>query len=87
MAGELQQQEQHLHPDLHLACELTSEQVTAPALRVVREAAEPDLAAAELAAGQFLEALGISTDSESLRGTPGGWPAPTPNCSAPAPST
>ncbi|ALC24785.1 GTP cyclohydrolase I [Streptomyces pristinaespiralis] len=71
MAGELQQQEQHLHPDLHLACELTSEQVTAPALRVVREAAEPDLAAAELAAGQFLEALGISTDSESLRGTPG----------------
>ncbi|EDY62725.1 GTP cyclohydrolase I [Streptomyces pristinaespiralis ATCC 25486] len=40
-------------------------------MRVVREAAEPDLAAAELAAGQFLEALGISTDSESLRGTPG----------------
>ncbi|MFC7328916.1 GTP cyclohydrolase I [Marinactinospora rubrisoli] len=30
-----------------------------------------DLAAAELAAGRFLEALGISTDSESLRGTPG----------------
>jgi GTP cyclohydrolase I len=30
-----------------------------------------DPAAAELAAGQFLEALGISTDSESLRGTPG----------------
>jgi GTP cyclohydrolase IA len=31
----------------------------------------PDLAAAELAAGQFLQALGVSLDSESLRGTPG----------------
>src|SRR5215472_8675770 len=31
----------------------------------------PDLAAAELAAGQFLQALGITLDSESLRGTPG----------------
>ncbi len=31
----------------------------------------PDLAAAELAAGRFLQALGISLDSESLRGTPG----------------
>ncbi|NUW35522.1 GTP cyclohydrolase I FolE [Nonomuraea sp. SMC257] len=30
-----------------------------------------DLAAAELAAGQFLEALGIHLDNESLRGTPG----------------
>ncbi|MDT3397946.1 GTP cyclohydrolase I FolE [Streptomyces sp. B1866] len=30
-----------------------------------------DLAAAERAAGQFLRALGISTASESLRGTPG----------------
>ena len=30
-----------------------------------------DLAAAELAAGQFLQALGVSLDSESLRGTPG----------------
>ncbi|MFF6997307.1 GTP cyclohydrolase I FolE [Streptomyces sp. NPDC008313] len=29
------------------------------------------MAAAEEAAGQFLRALGISTDSESLRGTPG----------------
>ena len=30
-----------------------------------------DLRAAELAAGQFLEALGISLDTESLRDTPG----------------
>jgi len=31
----------------------------------------PDLAAAELAAGQFLQSLGVALDSESLRGTPG----------------
>jgi GTP cyclohydrolase I len=31
----------------------------------------PDLAAAELAAGQFLQALGVTLDTESLRGTPG----------------
>ncbi|MGW2830385.1 GTP cyclohydrolase I FolE [Streptomyces sp. NPDC001286] len=44
----------------------------APALRVVSPAEqETDLAAAEQAAAQFLRALGISTDSESLRGTPG----------------
>ncbi|QTD96096.1 GTP cyclohydrolase I FolE [Streptomyces cyanogenus] len=42
-----------------------------PALRVVHEAGGIDLAAAERAAGQFLEALGVSTASESLRGTPG----------------
>jgi GTP cyclohydrolase I len=30
-----------------------------------------DLASAELAAGEFLRALGIELDSESLRGTPG----------------
>jgi len=30
-----------------------------------------DLAAAELAAGQLLKALGVALDSESLRGTPG----------------
>ncbi|MGW7454873.1 GTP cyclohydrolase I FolE [Streptomyces sp. NPDC054787] len=42
-----------------------------PPLRVAHDAGGVDLAAAELAAGQFLEALGISTDSESLRGTPG----------------
>ena len=42
------------------------------ALRVVRES-EPDidLAAAERAAGQFLAALGVELDSESLRETPG----------------
>lgn len=32
---------------------------------------EPDLARAELAAGEFLAALGISLDSEHLRATPG----------------
>jgi GTP cyclohydrolase I len=42
-----------------------------PALRVVHESEGIDLAAAEAAAGQFLNALGISTASESLRGTPG----------------
>ncbi|WP_251096924.1 GTP cyclohydrolase I FolE [Streptomyces sp. Caat 7-52] len=42
-----------------------------PALRVVHEADGIDLAAAEAAAGRFLTALGISTTSESLRGTPG----------------
>ncbi len=40
-------------------------------VRVTHQAGDVDLAAAELAAGQFLQALGISTDSESLRGTPG----------------
>ncbi|MGW3356919.1 hypothetical protein ACWDFL_16070 [Streptomyces bungoensis] len=42
-----------------------------PALRVVHEPEGIDLAAAEAAAARFLEALGISTASESLRGTPG----------------
>ncbi|AIJ22154.1 GTP cyclohydrolase I FolE [Amycolatopsis methanolica] len=42
------------------------------ALRVVHEPAEGvDLATAELHAAQFLEALGVSLESESLRGTPG----------------
>ncbi|MGW2634993.1 GTP cyclohydrolase I FolE [Streptomyces chattanoogensis] len=46
--------------------------IPAPAaLPVVHEADGIDLAAAERAAGQFLHALGIRTDSESLRGTPG----------------
>ncbi|GLX08715.1 MULTISPECIES: GTP cyclohydrolase I FolE [Microbispora] len=41
------------------------------ALRVIDEPRDGvDLAAAERAAGEFLEALGISTDSESLRETP-----------------
>ncbi|AHH96438.1 GTP cyclohydrolase I FolE [Kutzneria viridogrisea] len=39
-------------------------------LHVAPEVGQPDLAAAELAAGQFLRALGISTESESLRDTP-----------------
>jgi GTP cyclohydrolase I len=39
-------------------------------LRVVRDTDGVDLAAAEEAARQFLHALGVSTDSESLRGTP-----------------
>lgn len=43
----------------------------APALRVVHEPGGIDLAAAQDAAGRFLRALGVSTDSESLRGTPG----------------
>jgi GTP cyclohydrolase IA len=42
------------------------------ALRVVREpGADIDLAAAEHAAGDFLKALGMELDSESLRATPG----------------
>src|SRR4051812_23232027 len=40
-------------------------------LRVVPETDHVDLAAAERAAGDFLRALGVPTDSESLRGTPG----------------
>ena len=45
--------------------------MTCDALQAVQES-EPvaDLAAAELAAGQFLQALGVQLDSESLRGTP-----------------
>ena len=41
------------------------------ALRVVPPEATLDLVAAERAAGDLLHALGIETDSESLRGTPG----------------
>jgi GTP cyclohydrolase I len=44
---------------------------SAPPLRVVHAPPEPDLAEAERAAAAFLHALGISTDSENLRGTPG----------------
>ncbi|MBY8878734.1 GTP cyclohydrolase I FolE [Actinacidiphila acidipaludis] len=43
----------------------------APALRVVHEPPALDLAGAERAAAAFLDALGISTESENLRGTPG----------------
>ncbi|MFI1157012.1 GTP cyclohydrolase I FolE [Streptomyces sioyaensis] len=42
-----------------------------PALRVAQDTDGIDLAAAERAAGQFLQALGISTETESLHGTPG----------------
>jgi GTP cyclohydrolase I len=38
---------------------------------VVHDVEGVDLTAAELSAGQFLQALGIDTDTESLRGTPG----------------
>ncbi len=41
------------------------------ALRVATEDGRIDLAAAERAAGDLLRALGVSTESESLRGTPG----------------
>jgi GTP cyclohydrolase I len=41
------------------------------ALRVVPPPVEVDVDAAERAAGEFLRALGIRTDSESLRETPG----------------
>src|SRR4029079_1449807 len=44
---------------------------SSPGLRVLDEPAGIDLGAAERAAGQFLAALGISLDSESLRDTPG----------------
>jgi len=40
------------------------------ALRVVRESSGVDLVAAERAARQFLHALGVPTESESLRNTP-----------------
>jgi GTP cyclohydrolase I len=40
-------------------------------LRVIHDKAVPDLAEAELAAGQFMRALGISPDTESMRDTPG----------------
>ncbi|MFD4646535.1 GTP cyclohydrolase I FolE [Streptomyces sp. NPDC057889] len=63
---------QHPRTPLHLA---PGDPETAipgqAALRVVHETAGLDLAAAERAAGQFLQALGIHTETESLRGTPG----------------
>ena len=39
-------------------------------LRVVRDSDGVDLVAAERAAAQFLHALGVGTDSESMQGTP-----------------
>ncbi|WP_078648815.1 GTP cyclohydrolase I FolE [Streptomyces ochraceiscleroticus] len=56
----------------HLAPDAPTAPISeATALRVVHDTDGVDLAAAERAAGQFLNALGISTASESLRGTPG----------------
>jgi GTP cyclohydrolase I len=50
-----------------------ADEAASPAsLRVVREpGADIDLDAAERAAGDFLKALGVELDSESLRATPG----------------
>lgn len=42
-----------------------------PPVRVAHDTGGIDLAEAERAAARFLEALGIGTDTESLRGTPG----------------
>ncbi|MGX1762026.1 GTP cyclohydrolase I FolE [Streptomyces lydicus] len=62
----------HPHTAVHLAPGEPEIPIPAPvALRVVQETDGIDLAAAQRAAGQFLQALGISTDTESLRGTPG----------------
>lgn len=48
---------------------LTTSEARRP-LHVVHDAPPVDLAAAEVAAAAFLTAMGISLDSESLRGTP-----------------
>jgi GTP cyclohydrolase I len=50
-------------------------------------ASAPDLDAAELAAASFLRALGISLDSESLRGTPARMAKAYAELFSPAPST
>jgi GTP cyclohydrolase IA len=47
------------------------ERVDYPPLRVAPPASRVDLVAAERAAADFLNALGIATDTESVRGTPG----------------
>ncbi|MEV7380408.1 GTP cyclohydrolase I FolE [Streptomyces lydicus] len=63
---------QHPSTALHLAPGDPEAPIPAQAaLRVVQENDGIDLVAAERAAGQFLQALGISTESESLHGTPG----------------
>ncbi|MFG2395829.1 GTP cyclohydrolase I FolE [Streptomyces lydicus] len=63
---------QHPPTALHLAPGDPDAPIPAQAaLRVVQENDGIDLVAAERAAGQFLQALGISTTSESLHGTPG----------------
>ena len=50
---------------------MTVSAALSPVLRVVPPSASVDLVAAERAAADLLHALGIETDSESLRGTPG----------------
>ncbi|WP_432169433.1 GTP cyclohydrolase I FolE [Streptomyces sp. 1222.5] len=64
---------EHLRPATARTVPLDDQEkaIARPALRVVHETAGIDIAAAEAAAGRFLDALGISTASESLRGTPG----------------
>jgi GTP cyclohydrolase I len=63
---------QHPRTTLHLAPGDPETAISGQAaLRVVHETDGLDLAAAERAAGQFLQALGINTETESLRGTPG----------------
>ncbi|MFH9223729.1 GTP cyclohydrolase I FolE [Streptomyces lydicus] len=63
---------QHPPTALHLAPGDPEAPIPAQAaLRVVQDNDGIDLVAAERAAGQFLQALGISTASESLHGTPG----------------
>lgn len=63
---------QHPHPALQVAAGDPEIPMPAqPVLRVVQETDGIDLAAAERAAGEFLQALGIRTGTESLRGTPG----------------
>ncbi|MFG2289409.1 GTP cyclohydrolase I FolE [Streptomyces sp. NPDC048595] len=63
---------QQSHTALHLAPGDPEEAIPQqPALRVVHDTDGIDLVAAERAAGQFLQALGISTETESLHGTPG----------------
>ncbi|MCX4649720.1 GTP cyclohydrolase I FolE [Streptomyces sp. NPDC055059] len=63
---------QHPRTTLHLAPGDPEAAIPGQAaLRVVHETDGLDLAAAERAAEQFLQALGISTETESLRGTPG----------------
>jgi GTP cyclohydrolase I len=72
MASELQYQAEDTVGTLPVADDAPQTRIPSPAaLRVVHDPAGTDLVAAELAARQFLEALGVSTDSESLRGTPG----------------
>ena len=49
----------------------TPDQFRHPPLRVAPPPAEVDLERAERAAAQFLDALGLDTDAEGLRATPG----------------